>query len=335
MTTDGYMTPRFALLGPGLMLGLTLLLMAPLPLGAQGTAASGPWTSLNVKDVNAMEWDDRWRMGNQGTSQGKQLYASKEGAFMLYVYFAPGWNAINVDPHYHDFHEWGYILEGDFPIYEFVSPQQKTGTLVSMRAGTWMDRPAYSIHGNRADAMARQKVPPGSVQLVFAEGGRTVSLNPKLSMYSNDWKKVKQFNHAHFQHTASTEVMEWEESEELPGTSVKWLSEDLQGGFRARLRYAPAGWQHSGAPQRSYFKKAQRFVYVLFGDLKVWTSKGPEGSGETMILQKDYFVDQPPMSIWGWPAGSLSERGAMWLEVTYAEGTRVGRGPIEEVSLLP
>ncbi len=326
---------RRPLLGSGLALSLALTLAAPGPLSAQEAAASGPWAPLKVKDINAMEWDDRWRMGNQGTSQGKLLYSNEQGAFMLYVYFAPGWDAINVDPHYHHGHEWVYILEGDFPLYEFVSPLQKTGTLVSMRAGTWMSRPAYSIHGNRPEVMARQKVPPGSVQLVFFEGGRTISLNPKRSMYSDEWKKVEQFTHAHFQHTASTDVMEWEESAELPGTSVKWLSEDLQGGFRSRLRYAPAGWQHSGAPTRSYFKKAQRFVYVLFGDLKVWTSEGPEDAGETIVLNKDYFVDQPPMSIWGWQDGPLSERGAMWLEVTYAEGARVGRGPIEQATVLP
>jgi hypothetical protein len=40
------------------------------------------------------------------------------------------------------------------------------------------------------------------------------------------------------------------------------------------------------------------------------------------------------MSIWGWDEGSLTDKGAMWLEVTYAQGTRWGSGSIEAVKFL-
>ena len=292
------------------------------------------WRSLNTVDVNALEWDERFRMGTKDTTKGKLVYSNSEGAILFYVYFAPGWDAVNKHRHFHTFQEWGYVLEGDFPLYEFVSPAQKMGTLVNMRAGTWMDRPAYSIHANREDAMERQKIPPSSLQLLFAEGGKNVSLNPESPMYSDSWKDVKQWTRANFQHTATTEVMEWEDDKELPGVSVKWLSDNWQGGFRSVLRYAPPGWSHPGAPVRSYFQKAQRFFYILYGDLKVGTADGPDDAGQSIVVKKDYFIDQPPMSIWGWQEGPLTETGAMWLEVTYAEGTRVGGGPIEQPSLL-
>ena len=36
------------------------------------------------------------------------------------------------------------------------------------------------------------------------------------------------------------------------------------------------------------------------------------------------------MSFWGWGEGPLTEKGAMWLEVTYADATtQRGVGPIE------
>ena len=40
---------------------------------------------------------------------------------------------------------------------------------MNMRPGTFMDRPAYSIHGNRADVMEKQIVTPPSTQLLFYE----------------------------------------------------------------------------------------------------------------------------------------------------------------------
>lgn len=297
-------------------------------------ADSRSWQPMRIVDVNAMDWDDSWA-GLRGTSKGKKLFSNDSGAFMLFVEFDQGWDAINKGRHFHDFHEWGFVLEGDFLIYEFVSPTQKKGSLYTMRPGTWMSRLPFSIHGNRADAMEHQQVTPGSKQLVFVEGGKNYVLDPDHKWYRPDWKNVTEFTHPRFQNTALPGVMEWEESLELPGAKVKWLNDDIDGGFRSQLVYVPAGWSRPDGPQKSYFEKAQRFAYVLFGDLKVLLTNGPKDKGKNITLRKDFFIDQPPMSIWGWGEGPLTEKGAMWLEVTYAEGVRWGNGPIETLKSLP
>lgn len=286
------------------------------------------WRQLRILDVNAMDWDDSWA-GLRGTSKGKKLFSNDSGAFMLYVEFDQGWDAVNKGRHFHDFHEWGFVLEGDFLLYEFVSPAQEKGALYTMRPGTWMSRLPFSIHGNRADAMEHQQVTPGSKQLVFVEGGKNYVLDPNHKWYREDWKEVTEFTNPRFQNTALPGVMEWEESAELPGAKVKWLSDDIDGGFRSQLVYVPAGWSRLDGAQKSYFEKAQRFTYILFGDLKVQVTTGPDDAGESTTLRKDFFVEQPPKSIWGWDEGPLTEKGAMWLEVTYADGTRWGNGPIE------
>lgn len=292
--------------------------------------AEDAWRSLRVLDANALDWDDSWA-GLRGTSQGKKLFSSDSGAFMLLVEFDQGWDAVNKGRHFHDFHEWGFVLEGDFLIYEFVSPAQEKGSLYTMRPGTWMSRLPFSIHGNRADAMDWQQVTPGSRQLVFIEGGKNYVLDPEHKWYRPDWQNITAFTQPRFQNTALPGVMEWEQSVELPGAKVKWLSDDIDGGFRSQLVYVPAGWSRPDGAQKSYFEKAQRFVYMLSGDLKVQVVEGPDDAGKSVTLRKDYFVEQPPKSIWGWGEGALSEKGAMWLEVTYAEGTRWGNGPIETV----
>ena len=292
--------------------------------------SSSEFQPLRIIDVGAMDWDSSWA-GLNGTSQGKLLY-SGGGSMMLLVSFNPGWDAVNKTRHYHDFHEWGYVLEGDFLIYDFVGPEQVKGTKYTMRAGTWMSRPAFSIHGNRPDAMLQQQVTPPSVQLVFAEGGKNYSLDPENKWYSDDWKQIQEWTHPLYQNSALPESMEWEDAKDLQGAKVKLLSNDIAGGFRARIVYVPPGWSYSGSTAKSYYKKARRFIYLLSGDLTI----GSDVPGTaTRTIRKDFFVEQAPMSIWQWADGSSTQAGSMWLEVTYAEGTRFGNGPIEPLRFIP
>ena len=60
---------------------------------AQDGGTPPGWRALSITDVNAMEWDDRFRMGKKGTSSGKLLYRNADGALLFYVRFAPGWDA--------------------------------------------------------------------------------------------------------------------------------------------------------------------------------------------------------------------------------------------------
>ena len=291
--------------------------------------------ALNILDAQSIPWDERFRLGSKETSKGKLLYSNNEGSALFYVHFSSGWTAQNTERHYHNFAEWGYVLDGNFLLYEFVSPNQEKGTLVDMRQGTWMYRPAFSIHGNRGDAMDKQRVTPGSTQLLFVEGGKNYTLDPSSKRYTEDWKSVKQFTHPHFQHTARPSIMEWEEDGELPGVLMKLLHDEMSGGFRAKLRYAPPGWTYSKAPAGFYYNQAQRFVYILNGDLKINSSLASNASSESQIVTKDFLIEQPPKSIWHWESGPLTQSGVMWIDVTYAKGTRSGHGPIEQPKTAP
>ena len=283
------------------------------------------WESIEVTNIDQVPWDDRFRMGKSGSTNGKLLFFNPEGGTLLYVQFNPGWDADGTEAHYHTFHEWGYVLDGSFPLYEFVSPKQKKGTLVQMKEGTFMDRPAYSIHGNRSSAMKRQLITPGSTQLIFYESGKTISLNKKNKSYSDEWKNVEEFFSANFQHTPDTNIMEWEADEDLPGTMVKWLSDHTNMGFTARLRYAPAGWQYESPTNMSYNKDGYRFIYVLSGDMRI--EKSPSNN-EELLAKKDYLIVQKPNSLWSWGSSEFTDQGVMWLDIEYGKGTIIGQSPI-------
>ena len=205
------------------------------------------------------------------------------------------------------------------------------GTKYTMRSGTWMSRPAFSIHGNRPDAMVHQKVTPSSVQLVFSEGGKNYSLDPNNKWYSESWREVQEWTHPLYQNSALPEFMEWEPAGDTTGAQMKLLSNEIAGGFRARILYVPRGWSHGDGASRSHFNRAHRFVYMLAGDLTLGDASAEGG----ITLGKDFFVDQKPRSVWHWADGVNSQTGAMWLEITYAKSTRFGHGPIEAPSFIP
>ena len=287
------------------------------------------WESLQIQNVDDVPWDERFRMGKAGSTNGKLLFFNPNGGVLLYVKFNPGWDADGTEAHYHTFHEWGYVLDGSFPLYEFVSPNQKTGSLVNMKQGTFMDRPSYSIHGNRREAMEKQRVTPASTQLIFYESGTTVSLDKENKNYSDDWKNVDEFFPANFQESLNANSMEWEDDKELDGVKVKWLSDHGQKGFTAKLRYAPANWTNNGSNKTTYNPSGYRFMYILSGDMKLAIT---ESNRQDQEVTENNLIVHKPMSLWSWGSEKLTEKGVMWLDVEYGKETIIGKKRIERLS---
>ena len=70
--------------------------------------------------------------------------------------------------------------------------------------------------------------------------------------------------------------------------------------------------------------------YLIYGDMLVWQFDEPAAEGTSVRVSGDSYVYQSPRSIWGYGDGPVTEEGAVWLEVTYGRGLKVGGGPIEE-----
>lgn len=287
------------------------------------------WEPLQIKNVAEIPWDERFRMGKAGSTNGKLLFFNPNGGVLLYVKFNPGWDAEGTEAHYHTFHEWGYVLKGSFPLYEFVSPNQNAGSLIDMKEGTFMDRPAYSIHGNRREAMEKQIITPASTQLIFYESGTTISLDKTNKNYSDEWEDVESFFPANFQESLNTNVMEWEDDEELKGTKVKWLSDHGKKGFTAKLRYAPANWRLMGSSKTTYNPDGYRFMYVLSGDMNIPLTDSHKIS---TTVKENFLIIHKPMSLWSWSTNNFTENGVMWLDVEYGKETTIGKKEIERLS---
>lgn len=320
---------------------LKVLLICGFSLLATGGAAAeteAPWRPLEIIDVANHPWDESPRF----KSQTKTFFKGPNDSSLIYAHFPPRWDMTPpidpLGPHYHHWHEWAYVLEGDFVIHEPVSPWQKSGMLAHFTQGAWLDRPAYTLHGGVWEVGGMRPQNACSL-LIFEEGdGSVVTLGPdgdhfkpdfpdRPDPYLPDWRAVKQFNHPWIVHTATD--LDWETDAEIPGRLLKWLSDDQTAGFRARLVKLPPGWQAPVERRTSYYKKANRFIYMLYGDLTINQQDRPGAAGEPARLTRDFFVWQAPHSLFGFGAGPATEAGAVWLEVIYAQGLAVGGGAIE------
>lgn len=300
--------------------------------------AADKWNSLNVIDVDEFAWDKEPRF----KSKTKTILRGPNNSSLIYAQFAPRWDMFPpmdpLGPHYHHWHEWAYVLDGDFVIHEPVSATQKSAMLSHFQQGTWLDRPAYTLHGGVWE-IGGMRAQNACTLIIFEEGdGSVVTLGPKGDHfkpdfpdkpvpYNPDWQSVKNFEHPWIVHSATD--LEWENDPSDSGKRVKWLSDSRGDGFRGRMVKIPPGWKAGADDAAHYFKKANRMIYMLYGDVTLQQYRAPGKKAEKVKLEKDYFVHQPEKSIFAFAEGSVSENGAVWLEVTYAKGLSVGGGEIE------
>jgi hypothetical protein len=314
---------------------------------------TGQRPALVIKSLDAVPWDGPPR-GFNVRAKTKTVMKTPEHGRVVYYYFPPTWDTVlhpagspgnPARTHYHTHHEWGYVLSGDYILNEAVSPFQRNPAVYRYVEGTWLSRPAQSLHsGDWATGGLRSQNPSGMILL--EEGDTTVTLlaDGKLETRSSDTKEVsvrdgnpdelRKMSFASPWLVDSGSAMEWETDTQTKGRMVKWLSEDPQQGFRAQLIKIPPGWTPPQGETKSYFKNAHRIRYVLYGDLNVWSFDNENASGKPEKVGRDYFIYQPAQSIWGFGPGPVTENGAVWLEVTYAKGLSVGGGPIEEPTYI-
>lgn len=288
------------------------------------TTAAGGHTSAIIIDTENMPWTQPvrgygWRI--------KSLFHDTDTGDRLVMIDVPIGSPGGLN-HYHDFHEWCYWLSGDFVNNEFMSPYQRVGPFTQFREGTFLDRPAYSLHGYEHGRLESQV---GGSCLIMEEGGRTINVIPGEPGYSDEFKDVNHWANPRIVDTLRD--MPWEPDTQAEGVMIKYLVENQRDGFRATLRRLPAGWRSSQAPDFAapyYYRKAHQFNFVLAGDMRLQAWAAPGRQAEQVHAGRYFYFERPPMSIVGLSSGVVSDAGCVWLEVTYGEGTSLSSTPIED-----
>jgi hypothetical protein len=295
------------------------------------STASPGWVPVRVLDTDKMPV--LTGRGPAGWGQKVLFENKKTGDHLTILVISPG--AEGAPVHYHTFHEWAYNIAGDFTNNESTHPNQHYGPLQRFREGVFLDRPPYSLHGGERGRQPFMKSQVGATILIMEEGdvnGGTFTVEQNTTMKFNpDYKQIKSWSVPRIIDTI--DKMPFEPHPSVQGLEVKHLVDDQARGFRAIIRYLPAGWEGSKSPDFTrayYYKQAYQFNFVIGGDMSIQTYRAPGEKSEQIALGARFYVERAPMSIWGLAGGMVTRGGVVWLEVTYGKGTSISNVPIEE-----
>lgn len=283
---------------------------------------SGDWAPLRIVRPEGLDWQTspNWDF--------KLLFQNEEtGAHLIMLSVPPGWEGgLN---HYHEWHEWAYVLSGDLTNDEFVSPDQHRGARKQFREGDFLSRPPYSLHGIEQGGLRSQI---GCTLLIQEEGPseQTHGVVPAHNSYSERYKSVGQWSNPRILDTIGD--MRWDDMKGVPGVKVKYLMDN--SNFKARLHWAGPDFKGSDAPfltMPSYLPSGRVFRYVLFGDMTLNAYAKPGARPQSFMVTKDQMIDQGPRSIMALPSGKVSEKGCAWLQVEYGDE----RGVVSDKQIAP
>jgi len=288
------------------------------------SSASGDFVPIRILDTDSMPV----KYDRAGSSWGAKTLFENEttGGHLQMVFIPPGApGALN---HYHEFHEWAWIMYGDFTNNESTTPEQVFGPLQRFVAGEFLSRPPYSLHGGERGRQKFMASQIGSVILIMEESDvrkGTWTVDPaclgeaQCDHFNPNYKDITHWAVPRIIDTLND--MPFQPMETSPGLSIKHLVDDPLHGFRATMWYLEAGAKTPENLRAHYFQQAHQFNFVINGDLKIQAYSDADSAAETYTVQKNYLIDRPPMSVFGLADENATESGVVWLEVTYAKGT--------------
>ena len=301
------------------------------------SSADGDYTPVRIVDSESMPMQAPSNALGWGI---KMLYKNPDGGGMRILYVPPGAEGALV--HYHEFHEWAYNIQGDFTNNESTSPDQVSGPLQRFREGAFLSRPPYSLHGGERGRQPFMASQIGAIILIMEESGvgkGTWTVDPiyrelpqfaesqgQGMRYNPDYKEVTHWSTPRIIDTL--DHMPWQPVKDVPGLNIKHLLDDPSHGFRARMWFLEAGAKTPEMMKAYHYTQAHQFNFVIAGDLNIQTESRPGKEAETYAMTKHYMVERQPMSIFGLAEENATGGGAVWLEVTYAKGTRWTEEPM-------
>lgn len=180
-----------------------------------------------------------------------------------------------------------YFTYGDFPSFEYDSPQDIEGRAATFTEGTFMDRMPHSIHGREPEPESVT----GCQLLIWTSHGREFEADPVESIqipYAPDATAPPGPGSHPAPVVIDSHGMAWRDHPQTPGIQQKVLSAEVNTPGRTpqpvMLLFLPPGWPE--APLRLTGVDTRAWVYCLTG-----------GVGMT-VNGEDYELDQGAYLRW-------------------------------------
>ncbi len=224
--------------------------------------------------------------------------------------------------HYHNsVTERAYTLFGDFPHWEFSSPEDREGELIVFRRHLFMDRPPKSIHGLLPEPVSET----GAVILYWNTGPGTGVAEPeapretvtvpfndstdfvRADFDSDDFARVD-FSAARI--FDSGDVV-WRAHPHAAGWKFKPLAEAVERSGAVCLVHIPADWAGPERPSGISGGETPPWLFVVSGDIRLQISGN--GAQNDLHLQEGAFLLWRSGAEMRLPDGPVSDGGCVAL----------------------
>lgn len=212
---------------------------------------------------------------------------ASEGTYVHYRYTPPG-GAPEIRQLHLSINETFYFISGDLPFWEFSSPEDTAGHLITFRSGTFMDRKPFSIHGRKPFPESET----GCTLLIWNSGGGEFEADSSESIqipFADDMPKFD---------TPFTEPIV------IDSSKLPWTDHPTRSGWKWRalsteanrldltprpvaIVYVPPDW-HDTKMQPLISSPRHSWVFVLSGALVV------EATGQKVNLEEGTYLRWNP-----------------------------------------
>jgi mannose-6-phosphate isomerase-like protein (cupin superfamily) len=241
-------------------------------------AAAQTEPRTTVLDTQSLDWDKGPALRLAGDWRLKVL--DRDAGRRVALAYLPPQRVSPERRHTHRFRQWFYFLQGDTPVFDYQSPEQKKARVTILRQGYFLERPPGSVHGEEGNPRSQA----GFLFLMYLGSSAPIINIPDDGPVPPgvDWKD---------DHIIDTRALDWQKQPD--GALMKTLS------FDVKLLLLPPGWRGSQSP------KYLRSAYVLSGGGSL------DAGGSKFSLREGSFLQQPagePVQI------TAGEIGCMLLE---------------------
>jgi hypothetical protein len=278
------------------------------------------------QDTNFLAWETTPGMPGSGV---KILARAPSGEPAVVMRRLPAGDSSDAPPHRASQgapSEFTFVLEGEYPSWEYASPDQARGELIWARRECFSEREPGSIHGVEPGPSSLT----GATVLAWHNGSAGAGVGgpqgadvpyPEGTDFSAPGGPLHAFGSQPVRAAGGvtwidTRELSWEPMPEIgsAGFMHKVLARDAEGEPSVTLVFIPpGGLSYDGQRHRHYHPNIREFVYVLAGEYPGTEYVSPDDDGTQVLKRSGCFMVRETNSLHGVEPHQATPTGAIIL----------------------
>jgi hypothetical protein len=236
--------------------------------------------ALTILDTRRMPWEGH--ILHKGSLRKILSVDPATGGYVHLRYFPPGAADQTARVYHCSVRESFFFLSGDYPCWEFTSPADHEGRILTFRQNTYMDRHPLGLHARPPGVHSET----GSEMLMWCSHGGNFDADPKETIrvpFEGDFAKFG--NDFTDPLVVETDTLPWQPHARA-GLKIRSVAaSSANGAGPVALVYLPPGWAETPSRARIAPGAGRQFIYVL------WGSFGMHANGKEQRLDSGSFIE--------------------------------------------